>query len=112
MGNLLLAGYEERRAAFDAIGIRIVAACVDSEEDTRKVAEPLGFPVCYGVTRSQADQLGSWWDDNRNFIQPSEFVLSRSGKVMMSTYSNSPLGRMDPGETLTLMKMLTSRNRP
>jgi hypothetical protein len=27
----------------------------------------------------------------------------------MSTYSNSPVGRMDPGETLTLIKFLNAQ---
>ena len=72
--------------------------------------EPLGFPVAYGVTREQADLLGSWWDE-RGFIQPSEFVILRGGEVRMSTYSNSPIGRMDPAEMLTLMTMITQRKK-
>ena len=55
--------------------------------------------------------MGAWWDDRRNHIQPSEFVLSQSGKVMMSTYSSSPIGRMDPAETLTLITMLSARRK-
>jgi len=105
----LLAGYEERRAAFEEQGVRIIAAAVDSLEHTEGIAEPLGFPVAYGVTREQADSIGAWWDAGRDFIQPSEFVLSRSGKVLFSTYSNSPVGRMDPEETLVLIKLLNAR---
>ncbi len=29
----------------------------------------------------------------------------------MSTYSNSPVGRMDPAEMLTLMTMVNSRSK-
>ena len=81
---------------------------MDSLEKTQEVAEPLNFPVAYGVTREIGNALGSWWDERRDFIQPSEFVLNRQGKVMFSTYSNSPVGRMDPAETLTLVKYLNS----
>ena len=81
---------------------------MDSQEKTQEVAEPLTFPVAYGVTREIGNALGSWWDERRDFIQPSEFVLNRQGKVMFSTYSNSPVGRMDPAETLTLIKYLNS----
>ncbi len=102
----MLSGYEERREAFAELGVSIVAATVDSEEETARVAEPLGFPVGYGVTRAEGDAIGAWWEERRDHIQPSEFVLSRSGKVMMSTYSNSPVGRMDPEETLTLIRFL------
>jgi hypothetical protein len=68
--------------------------------------------VAWGVTREQGDTIGAWWEERRNHIQPSEFLLSRSGKVMFSTYSNSPVGRIDPAEVLTLIKYLISmRNK-
>ncbi len=53
--------------------------------------------------------MGAWWEARRDHIQPSEFVLSQSGRVMFSTYSNSPVGRMDPEETLTLLKFLNAQ---
>ena len=84
---------------------------MDSLEDTQKVAGPLSFPVAYGVTREIGNALGSWWDERRDFIQPSEFVLNAQGKVMFSAYSNAPVGRMDPEETLTLIKYLNSLRR-
>jgi hypothetical protein len=62
------------------------------------------------VTREQADLLGSWWDE-RGFIQTSEFVILRGGEVCMSIYSNSPVGRMDPAEMITLMTMITQRKK-
>lgn len=97
---------------FAEIGVSIFAAVVEDEETTQKVADNLGFPVAYGVTRAQSDLLGSWWDEKNDFIQPSEFVLSRKGKVVMSTYSSTPIGRMDPAETLTLLTMITKRSKP
>ena len=103
-----MAGYEERREAFSAEGVSIIAATVDSKEKTQEVAKPLNFPVAYGVTRDIGNALGSWWDERRDFIQPSEFVLSPKGKVMFSAYSNAPVGRMDPAETLTLISCLNS----
>ena len=84
---------------------------MDSLEKTQEVAELLNFPVAYGVTREIGIALGSWWEERRDFIQPSEFVLNQQGKVMFSTYSNSPVGRMDPAETLTLIKYLNSLKR-
>lgn len=84
---------------------------MDSEEDTARVAADLGFPVAYGVTREMADTIGAWWEERRNHIQPSEFLLKGSGRVMASTYSSSPVGRMDPEETLVLLRILASRKR-
>ncbi|MFK7914192.1 MAG: hypothetical protein AB8B93_09780 [Pseudomonadales bacterium] len=97
------------REEFASYGFSIVAGAVDSEENTAKVADSLGFPVAYGMTRVDADRIGAWWDDrNGGYIQPSEFVLSGDGTVMASTYSNSPIGRMDPVEALKLVKLLAS----
>lgn len=73
------------------------------------MAEPLNFPVAFGMTRSDGDAMGAWWDERRDHIQPSEFILTQSGKVMMSTYSNSPVGRMDPAETLTLIQFINAQ---
>lgn len=105
----MLTGYEKRRAAFLAEGVSIVAGTVDTMEQTSKVSRELGFPVAYGMTRSDGDAIGSWWEEQRDHIQPSEFVISKSGKVIMSTYSNSPIGRMDPAEALTLIKYLNAQ---
>ena len=82
---------------------------MDTEEDTLQVAQRLGFPVAYGMTREQGDAIGAWWEERRDHIQPSEFVLGPGGSVLWSTYSNSPVGRMDPEETLTLIRFLNER---
>ncbi len=82
---------------------------MDSEEDTAAVAAELGFPVAYGMTRETGDQIGAWWEERRDHIQPSEFLITKGGRVMSSNYSSSPVGRMDPEETLNLVKILASR---
>jgi|TARA_B100000519_G_C14188728_1_gene412041 hypothetical protein len=84
----------------------VIAGTVDSEEKTLEVAKNLNFPVAYGMTRADGDTIGAWWEERRDHIQPSEFVLSKNGRVAMSTYSNSPIGRMDSGEALTLISFL------
>ena len=104
-----MAGYEERRDAFLNEGVGFFAGAVDTLEDSRAVAQDLSFPLAYGITREDAAGLGAWWDDKRNFIQPTEFLVTQSGKIMFSTYSNSPVGRMDPDELLTLIQFLSAQ---
>ena len=82
---------------------------MDSEENTAAVARGLGFPVAFGMTKADGEMMGSWWDEKRECIQPSEFLLSKSGRVMISGYSNGPVGRMDPEETLNLIKYLNEQ---
>lgn len=76
-----------------------------------EVANALGFPVAHSVSRESADLIGARWDARRDHVQPSEFLLTRSGRVLSSTYSSSPIGRMDPAETLLLIEMLARRPR-
>ena len=86
-----------------------MAASVDDEEKTAEVASGLPYPVAFGVKREQGNLMGSWWDEKRDFIQPSEFRLNHKGRWMHSTYSSSPVGRTDPAETLVLLNYLSSR---
>ncbi len=87
----------------------LFAGAVDNQEETEKVAESLGFPVAHGMTKADGELIGAWWDERRGgYIQPSEFVLTGDGMVMASTYSNSPIGRMDPVEALRLVKLIAS----
>ena len=88
------------------MGVSLLAGTVDSEEKTLEVAKDLGFPVAYGMTQADADTIGAWWEARRNFIQPSEFILTQKGRVLSSNYSSSPVGRMDPSETEAFVKIL------
>lgn len=87
----------------------VVAGCVDSEEKTTEATAELGFPVAWGMTRDMGEQFGAWWEEDREFIQPSEFFITGSGKVLASTYSSSPIGRMDPEDAVTLAKFIIKK---
>ena len=87
----------------------IIAGSVDSEEETAEVAAELNFPVAWGMTRELGDKIGAWWDEDRDFIQPSEFLMTSSGKVLASTYSSSPVGRMDPKDSLIVADFIIKR---
>ena len=89
------------------MGASIFAGTNDTQEQTLEVAKDLGFPIAFGMTQNDAQTIGAWWETRRNHIQPSEFILTQTGRVLSSNYSSSPVGRMDPAETLTLMSFLT-----
>ncbi len=91
------------------MGISILAASVDPLEKAAEVQQDVSFPIAYGVTREQADSIGAWWEDRRAIIQPSEFVLNGNGKVLSATYSTGPVGRVDAGDALKLVKFLESK---
>jgi len=104
-----LDGFAENRKALEAVGAKVVAASVDDEEKAAEIAEGKGFPFGYGVTRADADKLGSWWEDRRGIIQPSEFLLNEECKVMASSYSDGPIGRIDAADVLKVINFYESR---
>jgi peroxiredoxin len=98
-----LAGFEKLKPELDALGVKIVAASIDPIDRAKEVAAELSFPVGYGVTRAMADQLGSWWEERRSIIQPSEFLVAADGKVRASTYSSGPIGRVEASDVVKLV---------
>ena len=71
---------EENLQALKELDVTVIAASVDDAEKASEVAADLSFPMAHGVSREQADQLGSWWEERRGIIQPSEFLLGADGK--------------------------------
>ena len=104
-----MAGFEQAIDALKSLGARVIAASVDPEDKAADVRAELSFPVAYGVTREQAAMLGSWWEDRRNIIQPSEFILDETGKVLGATYSSGPVGRMAAEEVVRYLTMVEKR---
>jgi peroxiredoxin len=106
-----LVGFEKLKDELGAIGVQVVAASVDPVEKAREVAAEVSFPVGYGVTRATADKLGSWWEERRSIIQPSEFVLSAEGKVLASSYSDGPIGRIDAADVVKMINFREAQLR-
>jgi peroxiredoxin len=96
----------------EALDATIYAASVDSQEQAREVAgRGLTFPVAYGVTKEESEVFGAWWDGERHFIQPAEFLLGRGGIVLGSMYASGPVGRMGADEAVRLITMRERRRR-
>lgn len=102
-------GFAKIKDDLDKLGVRVVAASVDAQDKAQEVAAPLNFPVGYGVTRDIADRIGAWWEPNRNIIQPSEFLLGADNKVLSSTYSSGPIGRVEPGDVVRMINFIEAR---
>lgn len=102
-------GFGQIREEIEGLGGSIVAASVDDPEKAGEIAEGKGFAFGHGVTRADADALGSWWEDRRQIIQPSEFIVNREGKVVLSSYSDGPLGRIDPPDVVKIINFYESQ---
>ncbi len=89
------------------MGVSMIGASVESRETVQEMAEKAGvsFPMAYGVTREDADRLGSWWSDDRGgYIQPTEFLLGRGGTVLGAMYASGPVGRISPDEAVAFIQ--------
>lgn len=95
-----MAGFAKLYPDLQALGIGVLAASVDPLDKAKEVAAALPFPIAYGVTRAQADAIGAWWEERRSIVQPAEFLLDAQGKVVSSTYSSGPIGRLDPADVV------------
>lgn len=104
-------GYSKAKDELDKIGVSVVAASVDDLENAKTIADQNNFPIGYGVTKDIADTLGSWWEERRQIIQPSEFIINAEGKVMASSYSDGPLGRIDAGDVIKLVNFYESMKK-
>ena len=98
-----MAGFEQHKSELDGLGVKVVAASVDPVDKAKLVADEVSFPIGFGVTRAMADQLGSWWEERRSIIQPSEFLVAADGKVRAATYSSGPIGRIHPADVVRLV---------
>jgi peroxiredoxin len=110
-----LADYQAKLAEFKTRDISVIALSVDPLEKAREIVEEskLEFPLAYGLkVPEDAERVGAWWDDKRPMIQPSEFILSNSGKVLSATYSTGPIGRLNADDVLRLLQFIDSRRKP
>jgi peroxiredoxin len=106
-----LVGFEKLKGELGALGAKVIAASVDPIDKAREVAAEVSFPVGYGISREIADKLGAWWEDRRSIIQPSEFVLSAEGKVLASSYSDGPIGRIDAADVIKMINFREAQLR-
>jgi len=104
-----LVGFEGEIGEFNERNIKVFAASVDPAEKAQEVADEVSFPIGFGAGETHRDLMGSWWEDRRGLIQPSEFILDSDGKVIMSSYSSGPLSRLEAKDVIKMVNFLESK---
>lgn len=92
----------------------MLACSTDPLEKARETVEKLGlaFPVGYGLrVPADAERIGAAWEAERQIIQPSEFLLDAKGRVLHSTYSSGPVGRIKASDLLRLVQFLEQKRQ-
>ena len=87
----------------------VVAFSTDPLEKAQETVAQLHltFPVGYDlVVPRDANRIGADWDEGRGVIQPSEFLLGPQGKVLHTTYSSGPIGRIAASDLVRMVTFL------
>ncbi len=106
-----MVGFAKLKDELAALGVKVFAASIDAEDKAKLVADEVDFPVGYCVTRAQADLMGSWWEERRQIIQPSEFILNTEAKVIGASYSDGPLGRIEAADVVRLVNFYEAQKK-
>ncbi len=96
--------YSERKADFAERNIAIVTASADSLEKATEQAATLGLTMAWGVDQAMIEGLGGYWQGERAFSQPAEFLLGPDNRITCLSYSDGPLGRIDAADVLRMVK--------
>ena len=98
-----MADYESHLDKLRDKDIRVIAASVDNEENARKMidSQNLSFQVASGLDLNHTvDILGGFYEKEKGYLQPANFIISPEGKVYLAVYSTGAVGRLHAPEAL------------
>lgn len=103
-----LQSYQAKLAELESLGVSVVAASVDPLEAVKAMVQEDGltYPVAYGVTDEDVDELAPWTADDHHghYIQPMELLVLRGGVIFGAMYATGPIGRMAVEEVLNSVR--------
>jgi peroxiredoxin len=92
-----LAEYQFHLGMLEAAGISVAALSTDDLEHAKDTVYRAGvtFPVLYGVNGPElARAWGSFYEERRNILHATAFVLRPDRVIASATYSTGPVGRL------------------
>lgn len=98
-----MGGFSSVKAELESNNITFVAASSDGQDKAAEIAAELGLKVGYGLDQAFSESIGGYWEANRKFAQPSEFVLSPENIIVQVSYSDGPIARTEAEDVLKLV---------
>ncbi len=92
-----MAAFEKAQAKLREEGITVVAASTDPLEKAKETVSEhsLTFPIGYGLPMKEtAAALGAFYEERRNILQATGFVVKPDKTIAVSQYSSGPIGRL------------------
>ena len=106
-----LVDFQKHLDQFTTAGIKVVALSVDTEDEATATVEnnDLTYPVGYGVdpvavSATFGSFLSDGEDEHGTYVQATGFVVTPDGRVAISVYSSSAIGRLTAADTLGAIK--------
>lgn len=87
-----------------------MAASSDAADKAAETAATVGFPIGHGVDQAMIEGLGGYWEANRKFAQPAEFLLSPDNVIVQRSYSEGPLARTEAGDVVKMVDFRTKQS--
>ncbi len=107
-----MADFQALSKEFESEGVRIVAGSVDPLEKAEEAIKKAGvtYPVAYGMSAKETSRItGAYYDDNRNYIHATGFLVRPDNTVEVACYSTGPIGRFVAKDMLGLVKFYKSK---
>lgn len=107
-----MADFQALSKEFESEGVQIVAGSVDPLEKAEEAIKKAGvtYPVAYGMSAKETSRItGAYYDDNRNYIHATGFLVRPDNTVEVACYSTGPIGRFVAKDMLGLVKFYKSK---
>ena len=92
-----MADYQFHQGILEQAGVAVFALSTDPLEKASETVAKAGatFPVLYGVDGPKtAAAWGSYYEERRNILHATCFVLRPDRTIASATYSTGPVGRL------------------
>jgi peroxiredoxin len=102
-----LAAFERAQPKLAEEGITVVAASTDPADKAGETVREhsLTFPVGYGLPlKETAAALGAFYEERRNVLQATGFVMKPDKTIVVSQYSSGPIDRLVSQDILGLVQ--------
>ena len=107
--NAQLRAFQRAGDSLTETEIKVAALSVDDEPTTAELIAKHGltFPVGHSADAAAiAGLTGAFVNPDPVFLQSTGFVLSPTGKVVVSVYSSGAIGRLVPEDVVGLVRYL------
>lgn len=111
--NAQLSSFQRAIDDLAAVDARVVALSVDDERTTQALIAKhhVRFPVGHSAdAEALAEATGAFINSDPLFVQSTGFVLSPTGRIVVSVYSSGAIGRLVPADVIGLVRHVNKRS--